>query len=197
MRKPRINNKLSRSVKYIEQLHAELNKANSGLLTLTMEMEARIARRTGQLESVNEELESFGYSVSHDLRQPLRVIEGFSQALLEEYQDKLDDVGLDYLVRICRGTRRMADLIDDLLALRAADYASRSAGVPREWLETEARIRAEIGRGPEPCLAVSGSDVIRELGVFILRAVSITYPLTQRIVRLHRHPIGAERIASR
>jgi tRNA nucleotidyltransferase (CCA-adding enzyme) len=58
-----------------------------------------------------------------------------------------------------------ADLIDDLLVLRAADYASRSSGVPREWLETEARIRAEVGRGAEPCLAVSGADLIRELGV--------------------------------
>jgi tRNA nucleotidyltransferase (CCA-adding enzyme) len=58
-----------------------------------------------------------------------------------------------------------ADLIDDLLVLRAADYASRSAGIPREWLETEARIRAEVGRGTEPCLAVNGADLIRELGV--------------------------------
>lgn len=117
MRRPRISSKLSRSVKYIEELHSELNKANNGLLALTAEMEQRVTRRTEQLEAVNAELESFGYSVSHDLRQPLRVIEGFSQALLEECQDKLDDVGVDYLVRICRGTRRMADLIDDLLNL--------------------------------------------------------------------------------
>ena len=117
MRKPRISSKISRSVKYIEELHSELNRANSGLLALTGEMEERVARRTEQLEAVNAELESFGYSVSHDLRQPLRVIEGFSQALLEEFQDRLDDVGVDYLVRICRGTRRMGDLIDDLLNL--------------------------------------------------------------------------------
>lgn len=69
------------------------------------------------LEAANKELEAFAYSVSHDLRAPLRGIDGFSKALLEDYQDKLDDTGRDYLNRVRAGAQRMAGLIDDLLKL--------------------------------------------------------------------------------
>ncbi|MBD2353102.1 GAF domain-containing protein [Tolypothrix sp. FACHB-123] len=70
-----------------------------------------------ELQAVNKELEAFSYSVSHDLRAPLRSIDGFSQALLEDYQDQLDDTGKDYLHRIRSATQRMGQLIDDLLNL--------------------------------------------------------------------------------
>ena len=70
-----------------------------------------------QLEAANKELESFSYSVSHDLRAPLRGIDGFSQALLEDYSDRLDNVGQDYLKRVRSGAQRMGQLIDDLLEL--------------------------------------------------------------------------------
>jgi PAS domain S-box-containing protein len=70
-----------------------------------------------ELEQVNKELEAFSYSVSHDLRAPLRSIDGFSQALLEDYEDKLDEQGKDYLRRVRAATQRMSQLIDDLLNL--------------------------------------------------------------------------------
>ncbi len=70
-----------------------------------------------ELKVVNRELEAFSYSVSHDLRAPLRSIDGFSQALLEDYQDRLDKSGQDYLQRIRAATQRMGQLIDDLLTL--------------------------------------------------------------------------------
>ncbi len=70
-----------------------------------------------ELKAVNQELEAFSYSVSHDLRAPLRSIDGFSQALLEDCLDKLDENGQDYLHRIRSATQRMGTLIDDLLAL--------------------------------------------------------------------------------
>lgn len=70
-----------------------------------------------ELKAVNKELEAFSYSVSHDLRAPLRSIDGFSQALLEDCSAQLDQTGQDYLQRIRSATQRMGHLIDDLLAL--------------------------------------------------------------------------------
>lgn len=80
-------------------------------------LEALVAKRTAELETINNELESFCYSVSHDLRAPLRGINGFSNALLEDYTQILDETGKGYLTRITRGTERMSTLIDDLLNL--------------------------------------------------------------------------------
>lgn len=79
--------------------------------------EALAARRAGELREANAELESFNYSVAHDLRAPLRGIDGFSQVLLEEYGDELDDTARHYLERIHTGTKRIGELIDDLLDL--------------------------------------------------------------------------------
>ena len=76
-----------------------------------------ILRRSMELETANKELETFSYSVSHDLRAPLRGIEGFSQALQEDYEQQLDNTARDYLRRICAATHRMGELIDDLLNL--------------------------------------------------------------------------------
>jgi two-component system, sensor histidine kinase and response regulator len=70
-----------------------------------------------ELETVNRELEAFSYSVSHDLRAPLRIIDGFSQALLEDCGPALDQKGQDHLQRVRRATQRMSELIDDLLKL--------------------------------------------------------------------------------
>ncbi len=80
-------------------------------------LEVLVARRTSELKTINNELESFCYSVSHDLRAPLRGINGFSNALLEDYTDVLDETGKNYLTRITLGTQRMSSLIDDLLNL--------------------------------------------------------------------------------
>jgi PAS domain S-box-containing protein len=79
--------------------------------------EQELLRRSAELEAANKELESFSYSVSHDLRAPLRGIDGFSQALEEDYAGSLDATGKNYLSRIRTGTRRMGVLIDDLLNL--------------------------------------------------------------------------------
>lgn len=81
------------------------------------ELERNVADRTKELQSVNNELESFSYSVSHDLRAPLRAINGFSQALGEDCGDDLSDEGKEYLARIIAATNRMNQLIDDLLVL--------------------------------------------------------------------------------
>jgi PAS domain S-box-containing protein len=81
------------------------------------QLNAELSRRIAQLDALNVEMESFAYSVSHDLRAPLRGIDGFSQALVEEYADVVDDQGRAYLRRIRAAAQRMGMLIDDLLAL--------------------------------------------------------------------------------
>lgn len=93
-------------------------------------LEAMVAERTAALEVVNEELESFSYSVSHDLRAPLRSIDGFSHALMEDCADQLDDTGRDHLQRVRSSAQRMGRLIDDLLSLsRVMRYEIKRARV--------------------------------------------------------------------
>jgi len=79
--------------------------------------EEQLRQYAAQLEAANQELEAFSYSVSHDLRAPLRSLDGFSQALLEDYHDRLDDTGRDFLQRVRAASQRMGTLIDDLLSL--------------------------------------------------------------------------------
>ena len=81
------------------------------------ELERQVAERTTELNAANKELEAFSYSVSHDLRAPLRSIDGFSQAVLEDYAGRLDDQGRDYLSRVRAATQHMGHLIDDLIKL--------------------------------------------------------------------------------
>ena len=89
-----------------------------------------LSERTSQLEAANRELESFSYSVSHDLQAPLRVINGFSQVLWEQYAEQLDEQGQHYLKRIRANSERMSDLIDALLQLsRVARSQMQSVSV--------------------------------------------------------------------
>ncbi len=86
---------------------------------------ARVRREwANELEKANRELEAFSYSVSHDLRAPLRAIDGFSKMLLDEYGEKLDEQGCLYLDRVCAAAKKMAALIDDLLNLSRISRAT-------------------------------------------------------------------------
>lgn len=95
----------------------DLRAAQAAILDLNKNLEAHVQERTTELRRALGEIESFNYSVSHDLRSPLRAINGFSRALLEDYHDKLDETGQNFLGRIVASCQRMGQLIDDLLKL--------------------------------------------------------------------------------
>ncbi len=108
-----------------ERVQAEkaLLKSQQELRGLNSELEQRVRRRTSELEAANQELEAFSYSVSHDLRSPLRAVDGFTQAVLVDHGDALDDEGRRLLNRVREASRRMSELIDDLLEMARVSAA--------------------------------------------------------------------------
>ena len=121
----------------------EATRLEAEILAMNASLEERVAKRTAELQSANAELESFGYAVSHDLRAPLRAMNGFSTALLEELGPRLQGEERGWLDQIVQGSTRMAGLIDGLLQL---SRITRSE-LEREWVDVTAlagRIRAEL-----------------------------------------------------
>lgn len=94
-----------------------LKQSQQELAQLNAELERRVVDRTVQYQEINRELESFCYSVSHDLRAPLRHVSGFTSILTEDYSDRLDDQGRTILRRICAGSEKMGRMIDELLRI--------------------------------------------------------------------------------
>jgi light-regulated signal transduction histidine kinase (bacteriophytochrome) len=95
----------------------EWKQAEAEARRLAAELETRVRNRTAELEASNRELDAFAYTVSHDLRAPLRSLHGFSQALLDDYLEQLDETGREYLSRLQANVARMGHMIDDLLNL--------------------------------------------------------------------------------
>lgn len=133
---------------------AEREAAEQALKELNAELDQRVAERTAQLENANKELEAFSYSVSHDLRAPLRAIDGFSNTLLKNYGDALDERAQDYLRRVRAASQRMAQLIDDILGLSRAtraemhrqrvDLSEMASEILDSLRRSEPRRRAEL-----------------------------------------------------
>ncbi len=148
-------------------------QAEEEIRQFNVNLERRVLERTADLAAANQELEAFSYSVSHDLRAPLRSIDGFSQAVLEDYADKLDDQGRDYLNRVRAATQRMGHLIDDLIKLaRVARAEMHRESVDLSALAAE--VLAELQKGEparqvdcriEPGLVASGDARLLRLAL--------------------------------
>jgi PAS domain S-box-containing protein len=139
---------------------------------LNAELEHRVAERTAQLETANSELEAFSYSVSHDLRAPLRSLDGFSQALMEGCADKLNLEDLENLRRIRRASQRMERLIEDLLKLShltRGDLHREEVDVNKMVLEIVAELRA--GDPRRQVLVVIDPDLRADASPRLLRSL--------------------------
>ncbi|WP_372827367.1 PAS domain S-box protein [Polaromonas sp.] len=140
----------------VERDITERKQQQQEILGLNSELEQRVLLRTGQLAEVNKELESFAYSVSHDLRSPLNTVDGFSQLLLKSDADRISDKGKHYLDRIRAGVKQMGDLIEGLLTL---------AHLSREEIRSEPVDLSAMCRGIEQ--AQRERDLQRQVQVHI------------------------------
>lgn len=123
----------------------ERKQAQEALKQLNESLEERVRERTTQIEEVNEELKAFAYSISHDLQEPLRGIQGFAEALLEDYGDRLDSLGQDYLQRIDGAAARLNRMIRDLLeysAIGSTDFQLQP--IELKWVVRETLTRLEV-----------------------------------------------------
>jgi len=167
------------------------------------ELERRVAERTTQLEAANKELESFSYSVSHDLRSPLRAIDGFSRMLEEDYGGKLDDEGRRLFTVIRDNSRNMGQLIDDLLEFSRLGRKPLSvAAIDMKHMVEEVlkEVQTASGRQPELVigdlpLAHGDTTLVMQVWVNLLaNAVKFSAKREQPVIEVSGYDDGAESV---
>ncbi|MEI8131970.1 MAG: transporter substrate-binding domain-containing protein, partial [Leptolinea sp.] len=172
--------------------NTERIRAEQEIIQLNAALEQRVQERTVQLEASNKELETFAYSVSHDLRAPLRGIDGWSQALQEDYASQFDAQALQYLDRVRSEARRMGQLIDDLLNLSRISRAEmrKSAVNLSELIQSIAdRIREEhkdqtIEFDIQPDLTCTGDKRLLEIAFTNLLENAVKFSNTRPIAQI-------------
>ncbi len=179
----------------------ELRASEEALHGLNAELERRVAERTAELEAANQELEGFSSSVSHDLRAPLRAIDGYARIVLDTYADRLDDEGRRLLGVVRESTVRMAQLIDDILAFsRARRLELRLADVDMNmlvgfvWQDLEparAGREIELAVGPLPWVRGDPAMLRQVLANLLGNAVKFTAPRAVAHVEIGAHVSGA------
>jgi len=176
----------------------ERKQAEEQVRLLNAELEERVRQRTAELEESNRELESFTYSVSHDLRSPLRHVDGFSKILLEEYGPQLDEGGRRYLERVRQGTQFMGRLVDDLLNLSRVGrqpLAMQIAGLAtlveeaRKELAAEAQGREVEWRiAPLPFVECDPGLMKQVLANLLSNALKFTRPRPHAVIEVGQQP---------
>ena len=170
----------------------DLKDSNDALQSHHEHLEELVAQRTKEIEEKSKELESFSYSVSHDLRSPLRAIDGFSKILIDDYEEALDDEGKRYFRRIRQACQRMGDLIDDLLELSRVNRSdfdlkdinlSVKANTAIERLEPNLPDH-EVEFVVQPDLHVRGDDTLMEIVMFNLISNAWKYSATDRPIKI-------------